>query len=76
MSDTVQRITIQLRPPKGLDAGKVAIGHYCVNADNYVVLCDEAGKPIGDERHHLDPGTDARLIACRMLRRHRMPAPP
>ena len=49
MSDTVQRITIQLRPPKGLDAGKVAIGHYCVNADNYVVLCDEAGKPIGDD---------------------------
>jgi hypothetical protein len=33
-------------------------------------VLDEAGKPIGDERHHLDPGTDARLIACCMLRRH------
>jgi hypothetical protein len=73
MSDTVQRITIQLRPPKGLDAGKVAIGHYCVNADNYVVLCDEAGKPIGDERHHLDrqPRRSCQAKGKRRLRMRR-----
>jgi hypothetical protein len=47
----------------------VAIGYYIVNPDNDVVLCDEHGKPTGDEKHHLDPGGDARLVACRMLRR-------
>jgi hypothetical protein len=66
----VRRITIQLRAPRGIDPGKIAIGHYVVNADNFVVLCDENGKPTGSEKHHLDPGGDARLIACRMLRRH------
>jgi hypothetical protein len=70
MSDVVRRITIQLRAPKGTDAGKIAIGHYVVNADNFVVLCDENGKPTGTEKHHLDPGGDARVVACRMLRRH------
>ncbi|MFZ2081296.1 MAG: hypothetical protein WAV38_32540 [Xanthobacteraceae bacterium] len=67
--DDIHRITIQLRAPKGNDPGKVAIGHYVVNPDNYVVLCDENGKPTGDEKHHLDAAGDAKLIACGMLRR-------
>jgi hypothetical protein len=66
MSD-VQRLTIQLRAPRGTDAGKVAIGHYCT-ADNFVTLCDEAGKPIGD-KHVLAAGDNPRLIACQLLRR-------
>jgi hypothetical protein len=66
MSD-VQRITIQLRTPRGNDPGKVAIGHYCTN-DNFVVLCDESGRPVGD-KHVLATGEDARLAACRLLRR-------
>jgi hypothetical protein len=69
MSNEINQITIQLRAPRGTDAGKIAIGHYVVNADNFVVLCDENGKPTGTEKHHLDPGGDARLVACRMLRR-------
>jgi hypothetical protein len=69
MPNEVHRITIQLRAPRGKDPGKVAIGHYCI-ADSHVVLTDEAGKPTGSKRH-LDPGGDARLLACRMLRSQR-----
>jgi len=67
MSDAVQQITIQISAPKGTFPGKVAIGHYCT-ADNFVTLCDEAGKPIGD-KHILAPGEDPRPVACQMLRR-------
>jgi hypothetical protein len=68
MSEDVHRIVIQTRAPKGNDPGKIAEGWYCI-ADGAVVLTDEAGRPIGDSKHHLDPGGDARLVACRMLRR-------
>jgi hypothetical protein len=68
MSDDVHRITLELRRPRGNDPGKVLIGHYMV-VENAVVIADENGKPVGAEKHHLDPGGDARLIACRMLRR-------
>jgi hypothetical protein len=70
MSSGVFRITVQLRAPKNKDPGKIAEGWYCVNADNFVVLCDEAGKPLGVEKHQLGPDGDARSIANRMLRRH------
>jgi hypothetical protein len=70
MMDRIEKITIQTRAPKGNDPGKVAIGHYVVNPDNFVVLTDANGKPIGSEKHQLDPGGDAKIIACRMLRRH------
>jgi hypothetical protein len=63
----VHKITIQTRAPRGGDPGKVAEGWYCV-ADNHVVLTDQDGKPIGDNKRYLNPGGDARLIACRMLR--------
>ena len=66
MSD-IHPITIQLRGPRGSDPGKVAMGHYCT-ADNFVTLCDENGKPVGD-KHILAPGEDPRPAACRMLRR-------
>ena len=70
MSDDVHRIIIQTRAPKGNFPGRVIEGWYCVNADNFVVLCDEAGKPIDGMKEHLEPGgLDARLIASRMLRR-------
>jgi hypothetical protein len=69
MSD-IHRITIQLRAPRGKDAGKIAQGYYVV-ADNFVVLTDENGKPVGHEKRQLDPGGDARLIACRMLKGRR-----
>jgi hypothetical protein len=64
----VHKITIQLQRPRGAFPGKVAIGHYCV-ADGFVILTDEAGKPTGDSKRHLDADADARLIACRMLHR-------
>jgi hypothetical protein len=70
MSDAVQQITIQLRAPKGNDAGKVAIGYYVVNPDRDVVLCDENGRPIDGMKQHLDgPDCEAKPIACAMLRR-------
>ncbi len=68
MSNDVHKITIQIRAPRGKDPGKIAEGWYCI-ADNAVVLTDQNGKPIGNEKHHLEPGGDARLIASRMLRR-------
>jgi hypothetical protein len=37
--------------------------------ENAVVITDENGKPVGAEKHHLSADGDARLIACRMLRR-------
>ena len=65
MSDAVQQITIQISAPKGTFPGKVAIGHYCT-ADNFVTLCDEAGKPIGD-KHILAPGEDRDPSPARCL---------
>jgi hypothetical protein len=64
----VHKIIIQTRAPKGKDPGKVAIGYYCI-ADGHVVPTDEKGKPSGAEKRFLNPGDDARLIACRMLRK-------
>jgi hypothetical protein len=35
-------------------------------------LTDQDGKPIaGVPKHHIEPGGDARLIACRMVRNNR-----
>jgi len=73
MPNEIHKITIQLRAPRGKDPGKVAIGHYVV-ADSFVVLTDETGKPTGDSKRHLDPGGDARLLACRMLKRRQSAA--
>ena len=66
----VHKITIQIRPPRGSFPGEIAEGWYCI-ADGDVVLTDEKGKPLGDQKRHLNPGDDARLIACRMLRGRR-----
>jgi hypothetical protein len=60
-------LTIELAKPRGSFPGRVEIGHYCI-ADGAVVLTDENGKPIGAEKRHLNPGDDARLVACRLLR--------
>ena len=66
----VHKVIIQIRPPKGKFPGEVAEGWYCV-VDNAVVLTDPAGKPLSGEKRHLNPGDDARLIACRMVRGRR-----
>jgi hypothetical protein len=65
----VHKLTLQVRAPKGHFPGEVVEGWYCV-ADNYVVLTDAAGKPTGTKRE-LNPGGDARLIACRLIRQRR-----
>ena len=66
----VHKVTIQIRVPRGTFPGEVAEGYYCV-VDGYVVLTDAAGKPINGEKHHLSPGQDARLLACRLIRQRR-----
>ena len=63
----VHMVTLQVRAPRGTFPGEVAIGYYCV-VDNAVVLTDADGKPLGSDKRHLQPGDDARLIACRMVR--------
>jgi hypothetical protein len=50
--------------------GRVEIGYYCVT-DGHVVLTDENGKPTGEDKRYLNPGGDAKLIACAMLRARR-----
>jgi hypothetical protein len=57
-----------------LMAGNVE-GWYCV-VDNAVVLTDADGKPIDSEKHHLAPGQDAHLLACRLVRGRRSSAVP
>jgi hypothetical protein len=60
------KITIEVQRPRGSFPGRVEIGWYEV-VDRHVVLTDENGRPVGDKRY-LNPGADARLIACAMLR--------
>jgi hypothetical protein len=69
----VHKVTIQIRAPKGTFPGEVVEGWYCV-ADGHVVLTDADGKPLGTKRQ-LNPGGDARLIACRMVRERRRNSP-
>jgi hypothetical protein len=67
----VKKVTIQIRAPRGgNDGGEVAIGHYVV-VDGYLVMTDQSGKPVDGEKHHLQPGQDARLLACRLVRGRR-----
>jgi hypothetical protein len=66
----VHKLTIQIRAPRGSFAGGIAEGWYVV-ADGAVVLTDEKGQPIGEAKRQLNPGSDARLIACAMLRARR-----
>ena len=71
MSDDIKKITIQIRRPRGKDAGEVATAHYCV-VEGFVILTDEAGvpHPRADKRYVVPDG-DAHLIACRMVRNNR-----
>jgi hypothetical protein len=69
MSEDVHKVTLQVRAPRGTFPGEIAEGWYCV-VDGHVVICDQNGKPLGPKRH-LEPGADARLIACRMVRERR-----
>ena len=63
----IHKLTIQIRAPKGSFPGEVVIGWYCV-VDNAVVITDADGKPVDNVKHHLDPGQDARGLACRLVR--------
>jgi hypothetical protein len=66
----VHAVKLQVRPPKGMFPGEIVEGWYCV-VDNAVVLTDAAGKPTNGEKHHLAPGQDAHLLACRLIRARR-----
>ena len=66
----VHKVTLQVRAPRGTFPGEVVEGWYVV-IDNAVVLTDAAGKPINGEKHHLAPGQDAHLLACRLIRQRR-----
>jgi hypothetical protein len=71
LSDEVGKVTVQIRAPKGTFPGEIAEGWYVV-FENNVILTDQDGKPIaGVPKEHLEPGGDARLIACRMVRNNR-----
>ena len=64
----VHKVTVQVRAPKGTFPGEVAIGHYVV-VDGALVMADADGKPVDSEKHTLTPGEDAKLKACRLVRR-------
>ena len=66
----VHKVTVQVRGPRGAFPGEVVEGWYCV-VDNAVVLTDAEGKPTGEDKRYLNPGSDAKLIACSMLRARR-----
>jgi hypothetical protein len=70
MSDEVHHLCIQIRAPRGTFPGEVAEGWYVV-VDNAVVLTDADGKPVDSEKRYLNPGDDARAIACVMVRQRR-----
>jgi len=66
----VHKITLQVRAPRGSFHGRVEIGYWCV-ADNFVVLCDENGRPTGDGKRLLNEGGDPKVIATAMLKSSR-----
>jgi hypothetical protein len=66
----VHKVMIQVRAPRGNFHGEVAEGWYCI-VDGYLVMTDQGGKPVDSEKHHLQPGQDARLLACRLVRGRR-----
>jgi hypothetical protein len=71
MPNEIHKVTVQIRPPRGTFHGEIAEGWYCI-VDNAVVITDRDGKALGDAKHHLSPGENARLFACRLVRhRHR-----
>jgi hypothetical protein len=70
MSNDVHKVTVQIRAPRGNFHGEIAEGWYCV-ADGAVVLTDADGKPVGNVKHTLSPGEDARLVARRLVRQRR-----
>jgi hypothetical protein len=71
MTDEVHKLTLQVRPPRGTFPGKIEIGYWCINADRFVVLCDENGRPIGDEKRPIGPNGDPKLIAVAMMKARR-----
>ena len=66
----IHKVTVQVRAPRGNFPGEVAEGWCCI-VDNAVVMTDADGKPVDSEKHYLNPSDDARLKACRMVRRRR-----
>jgi len=66
----IHKVTVQVRAPRGNFPGEVAEGWYCI-VDNALVMTDADGKPVDNEKHYLIPGEDARLKACRLVRRGR-----
>jgi hypothetical protein len=57
----------------GTFPGEIAEGWYVV-IDGAVIMTDADGKPTGQAKQHLNPGADARGVACAIVRersRHR-----
>jgi hypothetical protein len=70
MSNELHKVAVQIRAPRGTFHGEIAEGWYCV-VDDAVVMTDRDGKPLDNTKHHLTPGEDARLVACRLVRQRR-----
>jgi len=66
----INKLTLQISAPRGSFPGKVDIGYWCV-ADRHVVLCNENGRPIGDQKRLIGPGDDPRLLAVAMMKARR-----
>ena len=66
----VHKATVEIRRPRGSFPGEIAEGWYVVR-DNAVIMTDAGGKPISEAKHHFNPGEDARLVACGLIRGRR-----
>jgi hypothetical protein len=65
----IHKVTIQLHRPRGSYEGRVETGYYTV-VDDTVTLVEPNGVPVDKHKlaRKLDPGGDARLLVCRLLR--------
>jgi len=72
----VRQVIVTIKPPKGTYRGQVTYGWYTLQ-DGVVTLTDRDGNPAGEETgrkftYKLDPGEDARAVACRLTKELRL----
>ena len=69
----METVFIQIRAPKGNDAGKVLEGHYKVIGD-VVTLVDKGGKALASDdkkySRNLVAGENPKQVAAQLLRQH------
>ena len=65
----IHKVTIQLHRPRGSYEGRVETGYYTV-AEDTVTLVEPNGVPVDKHKlvRKLEPGGDAKNIACALLR--------